>query len=388
MKSVYWRPKKCSPTTTLLIGLLAVGALAAVEFMPRWQVSSAQEEQIAANQLASLCRDRLRMSRASRGLAINRAFDPTQSGMLGKSMTLLTSKPGNLESKQLTLHPQFPATVVQMLREAGVQEGDTIAVSWTGSFPAFNVAVASAIETLRLRPIAIASVCASQYGANEPEFTWLDMEKTLNEAGLLSTRSVVATIGGPMDYGAGMDEPALFAAREAAERNTVRMLKPKRLSGLIEARMRVVARKAEENRVAAFVNVGGGIASSGGSKSVFPSGLTASFVREDEAPDCMMQRFAVRGVPVINLAHPKSLALKYALNDSADTWAVSSLPRQSMQPSTRFAAGFAFLGICVVLSAFVLKDSGNKLVHRIKKQLQGQVSLRAVGHVDGPQLMV
>ena len=368
--------------------MFAALALAAVEFLPRWQTSPARDEQIATNQLASLCRDQLRLARASRGLEINHAFDPTQSGMLGKNMTPLTSKPGNLESKQLTLHPQFPATVMQLLKDAGVEQGDTIAVSWTGSFPALNVALASAIETLRLRPIAISSVCASQYGANEPEFTWLDMERTLNESGLLNVRSVAATIGGPMDHGEGMDETSIAAARAAAERNEVRMLKSKRLAGLIDARMRIVDKKAGGKPIAMFINVGGGIASSGGRDSVFRSGLTTWREQEAQDPDCMMQRFVARGVPVINLAHPQTLAKKFGLSSASEKWAVSALPRQPMQASTRFAAGAAFSAICLVLTGFVLKDSGNRLVHQLARRLQGQVPVRAVGQVDGPQLMV
>lgn len=388
MKPVYWRPKKCSPTTTLVIGLFAMFALAAVELLPRLQTSPTREQQIASNQLASLCRDQLRHARTTHGLKINRDFDSTQSGMLGKNMTPITSKPGNLESKQLTLHPQFPATVIQLLRDAGVEEGDTVAIGWTGSFPALNVAVAAAIETLRLRPLAISSVCSSQYGANEPEFTWLDMENTLHEAELLSFRSVAATIGGPLDHGAGMDETAIVAAKQAAERNSVRMLKSKRLSGLIDARMRVVDKKAGSERITAFINVGGGIASSGGRDSVFPSGLTASVVENVDAPDCMMQRMVARGVPVLNVAHPQTLAKKFGLSKASETWAASELPRQPIQKSTRFVAGFAFVGICTVLSAFVLQDTGNKLVHQLLARLQGKRPMRAVGNIDGPQLMV
>jgi len=388
MKPVYWRPKKCSPTTTLVVGLFAAMALVAVELLPRFETSPARGKQIATNQLASLCRDQLRLARANRGLEINHAFDQTQSGLLGKNMTPITSKPGNLESKQLTLHPQFPATVVQLLQAAGVEEGDTIAVSWTGSFPAFNVAVASACETMRLRHVAIASVCASQYGANEPEFTWLDMERTLNEAGLVKMRSVASTIGGPMDCGQGMDDIAITAARNAAERNDVRMLKSKRLAGLIDARMRIVDKKAGSGQIAAFINVGGGIASSGGNGSVYKSGLTTSRAAESGDPDCMMQRFVARGVPVLNLAHPRTLAKRFGLSAETETWDDSALPRQPIHTSTRFAAGAVFSGICLVLTGFVLKDAGHKLVHQMKRRLQGQVPMRAVGQVDGPQLMV
>ena len=50
---------------------------------------------------------------------------------------------------------------------------------------------------MQLRPVIVASVMASQYGANESDFVWLDMERTIREAQLINFRSQTATIGGP-----------------------------------------------------------------------------------------------------------------------------------------------------------------------------------------------
>ena len=89
----------------------------------------------------------------------------------------MTSLPGHLGSKQTSINPNFAAVVVGMLKDAGVQEGDCVAVGCTGSFPAMNVAVYSALETLRARPIVICSAGSSQYGANTPDLLWIDMER-------------------------------------------------------------------------------------------------------------------------------------------------------------------------------------------------------------------
>ena len=240
MKSIYWRPQKVTGWTTLMVGLFSTLALTAVSLSPRLQPQVHRIEQSRANQLAGQCREHLHTARWERGLRVNTLFDPSRSGLLGPAMTTITSKPANLEAKQVSIHPQFPAAVVQMLTEAGVQRGDTVAVGWTGSFPGLNIAVAAAIESLELKPIAVASVMASQYGANEPEFTWLDMESSLYRAELIHFRSQLATVGGPADTGAGVGKDTIECVRAAADRNDVRLFRPKRLRTSIKQRMRLL----------------------------------------------------------------------------------------------------------------------------------------------------
>ena len=71
-----------------------------------------------------------------------------------------------------------------------------MAVSFSGSFPALNIAVLSAARVLDLHPVIISSVGSSMYGANQPEMTWLDMERILADKGLFPYRSNAASLGG------------------------------------------------------------------------------------------------------------------------------------------------------------------------------------------------
>ena len=71
----------------------------------------------------------------------------------------------------------------------------------TGSMPGANIAVLTACRALGVIPITITSVGASQWGANLVDFTWLDMESILFENGLISSRSIAASIGGRNDMG-------------------------------------------------------------------------------------------------------------------------------------------------------------------------------------------
>ena len=44
-----------------------------------------------------------------------------------------------------------------------MKKGDAVAIGYSGSFPALNICVMAAVETLQLEPIGIASASASQW---------------------------------------------------------------------------------------------------------------------------------------------------------------------------------------------------------------------------------
>jgi poly-gamma-glutamate system protein len=55
--------------------------------------------------------------------------------------TSLTTDAGNLEAKQTAINPNWAAVIVDLLQQANVKERDPVAVSFSGSFPALNIAV-------------------------------------------------------------------------------------------------------------------------------------------------------------------------------------------------------------------------------------------------------
>ena len=62
-----------------------------------------------------------------------------------------------------------------------LKSGDEVGVFLSGSFPALNISVLCAIQEYGLKPCVMASIGASTYGANYPEFTILDMIEYLNK---------------------------------------------------------------------------------------------------------------------------------------------------------------------------------------------------------------
>ena len=86
---------------------------------------------------------------------------------------------GYVRSKQTVLKPNFAALLINIFKEAGLKEGDTIAVGMTGSMPGANIALYAACKAMDIVPLVITSIGASDYGALHEKFTWLDMEKIL-----------------------------------------------------------------------------------------------------------------------------------------------------------------------------------------------------------------
>ena len=309
-------------------------------------------------------------------------FDPTGTGLIGQAMSAITSKPASLEAKQLALHPHFPGAVVAMLHEAGVRRGDTVAVGWTGSFPGFNLSLLAAMDVMKLSPLIVSSVTASQYGANQPELTWLDMESSIRNSGLTNQKSLAATIGGPADCGKGMGDETIELVRAATQRNDVKLLSAKRLRKSIDARMRLMEKQSDGRRIAAYINVGGGTASCGGRECVFPAGVSLNSPRqESRIVDCMLQRYSDKGVPVLHLASPSSLAKHYGISPSSES--TNQFPA-THNTASRGLAISAFVLICIALRMFVLLDTGDRLLVRLMQSMLRRPAMRVVGQQEGP----
>src|SRR5215208_6306034 len=183
MKKIYWRPRAVSRPALLLIALISVAGLIVVE---RWKVENPQphlEEKLAAAKLAQQAFDVIKEARISVGPPIDKTIDPSESGLIGIPMSPVTTVIGDVSAKQTSVNPNFAAIIVEMLKEAGVQEGDVVAIGMSGSFPALNICTYAACETLKLKPLVISSASASQWGANVPALLWPDMELLLRKKG-------------------------------------------------------------------------------------------------------------------------------------------------------------------------------------------------------------
>lgn len=315
MKRIYWRPTGVSTNELLVIAAIAMAALVVVEVFPERTSELYLKQMLDASQLADDAMDVLRAERARRGIPIDPIADPAGSGLIGIAMSEVTSNTGNLLAKQTTLNPNWAAVAVQLLREAGVQEGDTVAVGISGSFPAMNVALYAALITLRVEPIVISSVSASQWGANHPKFLWLDMERALFDKKVFPIRSVATSLGGAEDRAAGLSEEGVARLQRAIARSKLRFIEPANYAESVVERMAIYHDAAGEKPIRAYINVGGGTSSVGTrrSKFAFQPGINTRTPPRAALIDSVMARFLDEKIPVIHFLQVNRMAQRYGL---------------------------------------------------------------------------
>ncbi len=293
-----------------MLGLaLAAGAGSRLTVPARDPVSEAMQR--AAAQMAQGIAV-IRQARLTRGLAINPWTDPNRTGLIGLEWSSVTTTLGSLASKRTSTNPNLAAGLVRWLHEAGVHEGSAVAIGASGSFPGLALGTLAAVHALGGRAISITSVGASSWGANEPEFTWLDMEVELERVGL-ATRSVGASVGGEDDGGAGLGPDARRQLLAAIARSGVPLLSGVTLSGRVAVRMAAYD-AAASGQIAVFINIGGAAANTGTCRGML--GLRPGVHRT--LPPCrgepgVMWRMSARGVPVLHLLHVDGIAAAFGL---------------------------------------------------------------------------
>ena len=397
MKSIYWRPQKTSPHVLLAIGVTSIVGLTLIYATAGHPSLTELGDEISAARLAENCMQAIKAKRQQLGHRFDPRFDPHQTGMIGEPISASTSKVANLAAKQISVNPNFAAAVVRMLSEAGVQQGDLVAVGWTGSFPALNVALCAALETLDLQPLVVGSSLSSQYGANMDDFLWLDMEKHLADSGLIGFRSRAMTVGGAADRALGdTNHEAMQVALDLHKRTGVPWLEAKRLHESVSARMALYDRSRNGDQpIAAYINVGGGIASMGGTQQAFNPllpGVNHRIPSRRLMRDCVASRFAEQGKPVIHLGQARVLAEQYRLRTDLSQPCIPGVGEmfQERRPS-RLLAGALFVTIGLLLHGFVSCDYGFRAIDcllvagRVRQQ---SAPVRSMNDGSVSQLMV
>ena len=303
------------------------------------------------------------------GVVMDPKNDPGRTGLIGPQFTLITTDRGAQSAKALAAHPNFAAAVTQMILQAGVRDGDLVAIGMTGSLPGLNLAVLSACKVVGCEPIIITSVGASMFGATDPDFTWLDMESCLKQRGILPFRSLAASLGGGGDVGRGLSPAGRDLLVGAIARNRVHLIDaPTVLEGV---RRRVAlydsVAAARGKPIKLYINVGGGVASLGGAQNarLIPSGLTRKLAARNYPNRGVINILAERRMPVIHLLQVEKLAGRLGILDDR---------AEPVKPG----AGMLFIAyrynLWVVGGAAVLLFLANLFVlrHDIRQQILGR----------------
>ena len=313
---IYWRSSGVPLWGQVFLIVLALLALVLAENLRQRDpvVDKNYATMVNAAKIMREGMDVLKPLRAERA-PINPEFDPQRSGLVGLENSSVTTNQGGRESKQTTVNPNWAAVAVKLLAEAGVQEGDLVAVTVSGSFPAMNLAVYAALEALGADAIIIASASSSQWGANVPGFTWLDMERELRAAGVISLKPIYASLGGIEDRGIGISEEGIESLRGSIERAGITMIEPANYQEAVADRIAIFREYSADRSYKAFVNVGGGATIVGppGIDNMFKSGLQTDAPARAFAVDTVMGYFLQEEVPGVHFIGIKNLANRYGL---------------------------------------------------------------------------
>jgi poly-gamma-glutamate system protein len=304
--------------SNIVLSVLAILSLLAFIAVENSKVDVKQDwytEKLQAARLAKKAADTIKEYRMKKGVFIDLVNDPNGTALIGQEYTQITTDRGYIEAKLSSTNPNFAAIIVQLLKEAGIEKGDHVAVAMTGSFPGLNIATLAALETLEVHPIIITSVGSSNWGANDPYFTWLDMETVLNETGVFHSKSIAASTGGGGDIGRGLSPLGRELIAEAIKRNKVPFIHEKHLEKSIAMRMDIYKKLSHNETVKTFINIGGGIASLGNTINgkIIPSGLTMFLPAGNFPVRGVMIRMGQNKIPIIHLLNINQLLTKYGL---------------------------------------------------------------------------
>lgn len=313
---IYWRSSQVPAWGLLFLAAMAIIALLAAE---KIQVRDPVVEQhystmVAASRTVRDSYDAIRTAR-SELRPINPETDPQRSGVIGTASSEVTTTIGGLESKQTSINPNWGAVAVKLLADAGVEEGDLVAVAVSGSFPALNLAVYAALDAMGADAVIIASGSSSQYGANLPGLLWLDMERALRDEGLLNKQAIAASIGGVEDRGADLSSEGRRIIRDAVEAHGAMLIEPSNYQEAVADRIALYREHSSGRPFKAFVNVGGGATVVGPPSidSLFAPGLSHNAPARAFAVDTVMGYFLREGVPAIHFIGVSDLATRYGL---------------------------------------------------------------------------
>ncbi|MEY8701541.1 poly-gamma-glutamate system protein [Francisella philomiragia] len=342
MKTMYWHRKFLSRYIILFLSAFMIISLYIVEKNLVVETKG-YTQKLQAAELTEEAFDLTQRYFMSKGYLCKSMGDVSCTGLIGLSMTEITTDSGDLYAKRSSVNPNMAAIFVQWLSQLNLKEGDTVAVQETGSYPALDIAMLSAIKTLKLKPLIIFSAGASQFGANRPGFTWPDIYRNLVEKGIFDYDVLGITLGGSHDNGYGMTPGAILKLNDAIKRNDFKVINipyKDSTNTSVAKRLEMYKEAAGDDTIKAYINVGGNMASIGlkqpkvkveeaDKKSKvdkkatnvasndqvlkihsFPTGVTAKLPPEYSSVNSVAVNFLKEDIPVVNVRDINSSIIK------------------------------------------------------------------------------
>ena len=288
-----------SKLALLAVGMVVIAVLAS-PVVPRggerqaWETVRAAQEHVAD-------------WRREQGTAASREDDPFDCGLIGVEWSPLTTTLGSIEAKQASCNPAWAVRFMRWYRDMGLNEGDTVAIFSSASFPAMLLNALVAAETLGLEVELLVSLGASTWGANHPGAPWPAISAELRRGGYLRNKADFYTLGGSAENGGGMAEEGVSLLEQAAGETGVSMLRAAGVEEMIESKSAIV----EQSGARLLVSIGGSQANLGTDPDVLR--LEPGVHRPgDDVPagNGVIASALETGVPVLHVLNVRELAAR------------------------------------------------------------------------------
>lgn len=255
----------------------------------------------------------IKKEKINRNIKIDSQYDINETGIIGLEFNGITTTLGALEAKRTSANPNFAAVMIDLMKSAGLDKGDNVAINLSSSFPALNIATIASCQVLDLNPIIITSIGSSTWGGNNLEFTYLDMEEFLFKEGFMKYKSKAISQGGAGDMGKDMNQDDLQVIIDRMRDYNKEIIMEEDLEKNIEIRYKLYYEDVEE--IHGFINVGGNIVAFG---DTMDSMNTSPGIIKDVKYDInnkigLVQLFYYKGIPTIHILNIKDLAHKYGI---------------------------------------------------------------------------
>ena len=301
------------------------------------------------------------------GISIDVTIDPNRTGLIGPETSELLTTPGDLAAKRTTTNPDMAALIVQLLNQAGVHSGDTIAVGCSASFPALLIAALAASQALNVHPIVIISLGASSYGGTNPDFTLLNIYTVLLREKIFTVPPAAVSLGGENDTGQDFTEAVKKRLLRKITESGLPFINELNLEKNVASRMNLYFGSNHKRTISAFINIGGSTANIGTSPLALKltPGLNTNISIPQKDKRGVLFEMAKLHIPVIHLLYVKGLTVKYGL-----PWDPIPLPNPgksplfSLKPQTKrvfwFITSFYFISLGISIIAVRFKISPTK----------------------------
>jgi len=339
------RMKKAEATVYLVLAV-SLMFFCGFRFAARAGSADLKRDMLRAFRLMEEAESALRSCGSQKGIPPDAKNDPNRTGLMGLENSPITTTLGSPEAKRTAANPEFAALLVLLLNEAGVRRGDAVAIGASGSFPALLVAALAAAGALDLKALVICSLAASQWGANRPEFTALDMMRCLNASGVLNVRPLALSVGGEKDVGEGLGSEGRRFLEDMIRDSGAYFINEPRLSANVRERIGLYEKHAGPAPLRAFINIGGSWANIGEDPGVLElrPGLVQKPFPAVPGKQGVLQEMLLRGVPAIHLLNIRGLCERYGL-----PWDPQSAPDDGGRSAIyhRAAGGGRWRAVCL-----------------------------------------